>query len=150
MDAVLRSACQGPFDLVDLLEKMKALQAIASRPEFDPLIIGFNRAHRLTEKEQWERGPVDPAKFQHQAEAELHKRVQDGKERCAQWLKRREYGEALDLLVSLKPVIDGFFGAVMVNADDPVIRGNRLSLLKAVDDLFCSFADFSRIVVQNP
>lgn len=149
MDAVLKSAVRGPFDLVELLEKMKALQAIASRPEFDPLIVGFKRAHRLTEKEQWDRGKVDPAKFQHEAEAELHKRVEDGKERCAQMLKRRQYGEALDLLVALKPAIDGFFGAVMVNAEDPVIRGNRLSLLKAVDDLFLSFADFSRIVVQN-
>jgi len=37
----------------------------------------------------------------------------------------------------------------MVNADDPAVRSNRLSLLKHVDDLFMSFADFSQIVVQG-
>jgi glycyl-tRNA synthetase beta chain len=149
MDAVLKSATRGPFDLVDLLEKMNALQAITSRPEFDPLIVGFKRAHRLTQKEQWDRKAVDPAKFQNQAEADLYKRVQDGKERCDHLLRHREYGEALELLVALKPTIDGFFGAVMVNAEDPTIRGNRLSLLKEVDDLFLSFADFSRIAALN-
>lgn len=149
MDAVLKSATRGPFDLVTFLEKMKALQAITSRAEFDPLIVGFKRAHRLTEKEQWARTAVDSTLFQHRAEAELHKRVQDGKERCDRLLRYRKYGEALELLVALKPTIDGFFGAVMVNAEDPAVRGNRLSLLKEVDDLFLSFADFSRILVQN-
>jgi glycyl-tRNA synthetase beta chain len=37
----------------------------------------------------------------------------------------------------------------MVNAEDPALRNNRLSLLKDVDDFFMSFADFSRIVVQG-
>ena len=64
-------------------------------------------------------------------------------------MTRGDYGQALDALVRLKPAIDAFFTAVMVNADDPTIRSNRLSLLKHVDDLFMSFADFSQIVVQG-
>lgn len=60
-----------------------------------------------------------------------------------------QYGQALDVLVRMKGPIDDFFNAVMVNAEDPLIRGNRLSLLKEVDDLFMSFADFSQIVVQG-
>jgi glycyl-tRNA synthetase beta chain len=59
------------------------------------------------------------------------------------------YTDAMEVLVSLKPAIDAFFEAVMVNADDPAIRTNRLSLLKDVDELFMSFADFSQIVVQG-
>ena len=49
----------------------------------------------------------------------------------------------------LKPAIDAFFTAVMVNAEDPAVRSNRLSLLQEVDDFFNSFADFSQIVVQG-
>ena len=64
-------------------------------------------------------------------------------------LNSGEYGQALDALVRLKPAIDAFFTAVMVNADDPVVRSNRLSLLQEVDDFFNSFADFSQIVVQG-
>jgi glycyl-tRNA synthetase beta chain len=51
--------------------------------------------------------------------------------------------------VRLKPVIDAFFAAVMVNSEDPVLRNNRLSLLKDVEKFFMSFADFSQIVVQG-
>jgi glycyl-tRNA synthetase beta chain len=49
----------------------------------------------------------------------------------------------------MKEPIDAFFAGVMVNADDPAIRGNRLSLLKDVDEMFISFADFSQIMVQG-
>ena len=45
--------------------------------------------------------------------------------------------------------IDAFFTSVMVNAEDPDVRSNRLSLLQEVDDFFNSFADFSQIVVQG-
>jgi glycyl-tRNA synthetase beta chain len=58
------------------------------------------------------------------------------------------YDQALDALVRLKPAIDGFFAGVMVNAEEAALRSNRLSLLKDVEDLFKSFADFSRIMVQ--
>jgi glycyl-tRNA synthetase beta chain len=64
-------------------------------------------------------------------------------------MRSGQYGQALDVLVRMKGSIDDFFNAVMVNAEDPAIRGNRLSLLKEVDDLFMSFADFSQIVVQG-
>ena len=59
------------------------------------------------------------------------------------------YDRAMDVLVELKPAIDEFFEAVMVNVDDKTIRSNRLSLLKEVDEMFLSFADFSQIVVQG-
>ena len=64
-------------------------------------------------------------------------------------MTRGEYGQALDALVRLKPAIDAFFAAVMVNAEDPAVRSNRLSLLQEVDDFFNSFADFSQIVVKG-
>jgi len=59
------------------------------------------------------------------------------------------YDRAEDILVALKPAIDDFFKDVMVNTSDLAVRGNRLSLLKEVDDLFMRFADFSQIVVQG-
>ena len=64
-------------------------------------------------------------------------------------LSKGDYHEALNSLVGVKAVIDAFFEAVMVNTDDKAIRSNRLSLLKEVDELFMSFADFSQILVQG-
>jgi len=149
MDAVLRSTDRRVIDLADLFDKMKALQRITTRAEFDPLIVGFTRAHRLTEKEQWERKPVEAGLFQEAAESTLHQAVGKGREEYSAAMAGGEYGQALDVLVRMKGPIDDFFNAVMVNADDPAVRGNRLSLLKDVDDLFTSFADFSQIVVQG-
>ncbi|MDH5640830.1 MAG: DALR anticodon-binding domain-containing protein, partial [Nitrospira sp.] len=138
-----------PLDLVDLVMKMKALERVTAKQEFDSLIVGFKRVHRLVEKEQWTSEPVDAAKFQHDAESVLHKAVADQRGKIEDSVKTGEYGLTLDALVSLRPAIDAFFTAVMVNADDTAIRSNRLSLLKDVDHLFMSFADLSQIVVQG-
>ena len=149
MEAVLKSVDRRNVDMVDLFDKMKALQQISTRAEFDPLIAGFKRAHRLTEKEQWDRKPVASDAFRETAESALHQTVRSSHDDYCSAMGTGQYGQALDVLVRMKGPIDDFFNAVMVNAEDPLIRGNRLSLLKEVDDLFMSFADFSQIVVQG-
>lgn len=149
IESVLKSACDMSVDLVDLVQKMKAVQRVTGKPEFDPLIVGFKRAHRLVEKEQWERQQVETAKFQHPSESALHKAVVEERGKMGSALESGDYGKVLDSLVGLKTVIDDFFAAVMVNAEEQAIRSNRLSLLKEVDELFMSFADFSQIVVQG-
>lgn len=149
MDAVLRAASSGMIDLVDLLLKMKAMQAVTAKPDFDPLIVGFKRASRIVEKEQWERRPVDVGRFQDSAEHELHGRIAVCHEDVRREMAEGRYDKALEALVGLKPAIDAFFTRVMVNVEDTAIRSNRLSLLKDVNECFTSFADFSRIVVQG-
>ena len=149
IEAVLKPAHDKTLDLVDLVLRMKALESVTTKPEFDPLIVGFKRAHRLVEKEQWDRKPVDEARFQHPTESALYQATAKEREKMLSAMTRGEYGQALDALVRLKPAIDAFFAAVMVNAEDPAIRSNRLSLLQEIDDFFNSFADFSQIVVQG-
>ena len=149
IEAVLKRAQGKTLDLVDLVQRMKALQAVTTKPEFDPLIVGFKRAHRLVEKEKWDRQPVDHARFAHPAESALYQATVDERDKLMSGMKRGDYSQALDALVRLKPAIDAFFAAVMVNAEDQAVRSNRLSLLQEVDDFFNSFADFSQIVVQG-
>ncbi len=149
IEAVLKPAHDKTLDLVDLVLRMKALTSVTTKPEFDPLIVGFKRAHRLVEKEQWDRKPVDRARFEHPAESALYQATAEEREKMMSSMNRGEYGQALDALVRLKPAIDAFFAAVMVNAEDPAVRSNRLSILQEVDDFFNSFADFSQIVVQG-
>lgn len=149
MDAVLVVSDPYHFNVPDQLAKMRTLQGITARQEFEPLIIGFKRAHRLVEKEQWDRRPVDPAAFEDAAETELHRQNGLCRKDFDEHMRHGEYQKALDALVRVKPAIDAFFAGVMVNAEDPTLRSNRLSLLKDVDETFMSFADFSRIVVQG-
>jgi glycyl-tRNA synthetase beta chain len=149
IEAVLKPAHGQALDLVDIVLRMKALQSVTAKVEFDPLIVGFKRAHRLVEKEQWDHKPVDLARFDHPTESALYRATAEERGKMISAMKGGDYGQALDGLVRLKPTIDAFFTAVMVNAEDPLVRSNRLSLLKEVDDLFMSFADFSQIVVQG-
>jgi len=149
IEAVLKPAHDKPLDLVDLVLRMKALESVTTKPEFDPLIVGFKRAHRLVEKETWIHKSVDPVVFKDPAETELHRQTEKCRKDFNHQMEQGQYEKALDVLVRMKPAIDAFFDAVMVNADVPAIRSNRLSLLKEVDDFFNSFADFSQIVVQG-
>jgi glycyl-tRNA synthetase beta chain len=149
INAVLTVTDRQSFELRDLMAKMKALESVTTKPEFDPLIVGFKRAHRLVEKEQWDRKSVNLAQFEHTSESALYHATVKERENMMSAMNSGDYGQALDSLVRLKPAIDTFFTAVMVNADDPAVRSNRLSLLQEVDDFFNSFADFSQIVVQG-
>ncbi|WHZ21072.1 MAG: Glycyl-tRNA synthetase beta chain [Nitrospira sp.] len=150
MEAVLRSTDRhGYIDIVDLLDKMNALQQISTRPEFDPLIVGFKRAHRLVEKENWTSDFVQEDLLVHPAEKELFEVAVKGKEQILAATVNHEYSAGLTTLVRMKPAIDNFFEGVLVNAEDEQLRKNRLSLLFRVVHLFRLLADFSQIVVQG-
>jgi glycyl-tRNA synthetase beta chain len=59
---------------------------------------------------------------------------------------RHEYGEALERVATLRPVIDSFFDQVMVMAPEAHLRRNRLALIASVLNDFSRIADFSEIV----
>jgi glycyl-tRNA synthetase beta chain len=103
----------------------------------------------LCEKETWDRKPVEPALFTHEAEGDLYRALQKASEQVKTCMEQGDYSAALDVLVRLKEPIDAFFTGVMVNVEDAAVRANRLTLLGDVDELFLTFADFSQIVVQG-
>ena len=55
------------------------------------------------------------------------------------------YGDALTRLASLREPVDAFFDQVLVMAEDPALRDNRLALLNELGSLFLRVADFSRL-----
>jgi glycyl-tRNA synthetase beta chain len=56
---------------------------------------------------------------------------------------KRDYAAALTRLASLRPTVDAFFDGVMVNAEDPALRNNRLALLAQLRAQFSRIADLS-------
>ena len=52
---------------------------------------------------------------------------------------------SLQALAALKAPVDSFFDAVMVNAEDPALRANRLALLRALHNSMNQVADLSRL-----
>ena len=149
MESVLGRADVADCDLRDLFLRMDALQAITSQQDFESLIVGFKRAHRIVEKEAWTTRSIEGALLTHPTERTLHQAVETAKRAVGQSLEAHDYHGALQQLIGLKSPIDQFFDGVLVNAPEPEVRANRLSLLCQVDDLFSAFGDLSQIQVQG-
>ena len=149
MESVLGRADGADCDLRDLFLRMAALQAITSQPDFESLIVGFKRAHRIVAKEAWTARNVDAALLTHPTERTLRESVETAGRAVGQALDVHDYHGALKQLIGLKSPIDEFFDGVLVNAPEPEVRANRLSLLCRVDDLFSAFGDLSQIQVQG-
>ena len=56
-----------------------------------------------------------------------------------------DFAGALRALASAKPAVDRYFEEVMVMADDPAIRANRLALLRGVAATMNRVADISKL-----
>ncbi|HHF3818073.1 TPA: glycine--tRNA ligase subunit beta [Haemophilus influenzae] len=54
-----------------------------------------------------------------------------------------DYTTVLDKLANLRMPVDSFFDNVMVNAEDPALRQNRLAILNTLQGLFLQVADIS-------
>ena len=60
-------------------------------------------------------------------------------------MEKKDYHAALQLMATLKPVVDRFFDEVLVMDPDEALRMNRLTLLTMIQRLFSRFADFSKV-----
>ncbi len=149
IESVIAGCSANQCNILDLFLRMQAIQSVTHEEAFDPLMVGYKRAHRLVEKEQWTTGAVDTTLFEHESEHTLQAMVTEAMETVASTLNARNYHLALQALINLKPSIDEFFNSVLVNALESAIRANRLSLLYRVDRLFGLVADFSHIQVQG-
>ena len=58
-------------------------------------------------------------------------------------IAKGDYTAVLDKLANLRAPVDNFFDNVMVNAEDPALRQNRLAILNTLQDLFLLVADIS-------
>ncbi|MBU6247960.1 MAG: glycine--tRNA ligase subunit beta [Xanthomonadaceae bacterium] len=144
-EAVLAAA---PQSLADLDRRLRALGDFSRRPEAASLAAANKRVANLLRKQAEESGAVagttvDPARFELPAEHALADALEaadrDNREAWAQ----RDYGRVLERLARLQGPVDAFFDAVLVNAEDPAIRANRLSLLARLKAQFSAVADIA-------
>ncbi|HET6465852.1 MAG TPA: glycine--tRNA ligase subunit beta [Nitrospiria bacterium] len=143
-DAVL---CR-PFDNpLDLYLRFVALTAIQRQPDFDPLIVVFKRASRILPPGF--AGAVQPEALRESAEQTLHRDYLKIEKQATEFMRKRDYLQALQALSQLRRPIDAFFDAVMVMDKDPSLQKNRLALLLGITELFSRFGDFTRVMVDE-
>jgi glycyl-tRNA synthetase beta chain len=139
----------------ETLERLKALHDIRARPEFGPLSISFKRAMNIVRqanpREALQGITTDQDSgvrvdlLQDPSEQTLFHTFQDLHQHLERHLQGGSYGPALESMVTLRDPLDKFFSGVMVLAEDPSLRANRLALLSGIVRLFLRIADFSKL-----
>ncbi|HEU4780511.1 MAG TPA: glycine--tRNA ligase subunit beta [Steroidobacteraceae bacterium] len=139
-DAVRASS---PVSPLDFAAKLGALEKFLRLPESSSLTAANKRIANILKKADGGAGTVDVAALLEPAEKSLHEAVARIVPEVERSLSKRDYSAALTRLATLRPAVDGFFDGVMVNAEDPLLRRNRLALLAQVRHQFTRIADLS-------
>ena len=144
VDAVL--ALQ-PARLADVLPRLAAVRAFAALAEAAPLAAANKRvANILKKSDSTGADGVNPALLVEPAETNLHAALASIAPLADAAFAAGEYTASLQALAALKTPVDAFFEAVMVNADDPALRRNRLALLGTLHASMNRVADLARLV----
>ncbi len=135
-------------DVRTVLPRLQALNTLRQGDGFAPLAAAFKRIGNIVRKNAAELPAglaVQTALLALPAEQRLYAAMQATGASVLQAIENADYPAACDRLVEVKPAVDGFFDDVMVMADDPAVRHNRLALLRDCASLFAQLADFARI-----
>jgi glycyl-tRNA synthetase beta chain len=145
--AVLAAGWDAP---VEAVQRAKALEAMRGSEDFEALAVAAKRIKNILTKSataaDWQPGEVDRERLQEEEERTLYARYLAVAAEAEQLVAQGEYRPALEAIAGLRPVVDHFFDKVLVMAEDPGLRQNRLRLLGKLDELFSSIAQFAEIV----
>ncbi len=142
-DAVLATRPGSPLDFDS---RLKALSTFLELPEALSLASANKRiANILRKAGELQQAEVIVENLKDEAEIRLYDAIRPLRETVSAALAQREYANALGRLAQLRPPVDAFFDQVMVMADDPHLRANRLALLGQLHGLFIGIADLSRL-----
>ena len=130
-----------PNSFYDFDRRIDAIGTFAQLPEAEALAAANKRILNLLKKSSDEIPPIeDRALLREPAEAALAEAVEAVYAETGHALAHGDYVDALAHLARLRPQVDAFFDAVMVNVEDTALRRNRLALLKRLADRLGSVA----------
>jgi glycyl-tRNA synthetase beta chain len=143
VDAVLALA---PQRLADVSKRLEAVRAFAALPEAASLAAANKRVGNILKKVEGAL-PTDVADalLQETAERALAGALAQVQPVSDLRFGTGDYTGSLQALAALKAPVDAFFDGVMVNADDPALRANRLALLNRLHAAMNRVADLSRL-----
>ena len=138
-DEVNACMAAGWDHLADLDARLVRVQNLRASPDFEPLAASFKRIRNILEQAKFAgRGAIDAALLEPGPEQDLYAEYQS------------IAGQPIESVISrLRPKVDLFFDKVLVNAPDPRVRQNRLTLLSTLLREFSTIADFSEIVTTS-
>ena len=143
VDAVLSLR---PTRLADVDARLAAVRAFAALPEAASLAAANKRVGNILKKVDGEVvAQIDERLLKEPAEIALNNALNDAKPQADAALNRGDFAASLQSLAALKTPVDAFFDTVMVNAEDPALRANRLGLLATLHAAMNRIADLSKL-----
>jgi glycyl-tRNA synthetase beta chain len=128
----------GVSTLRDVEDRLNHIARVRPTPNFEPLAASFKRINNILKQANFTQGVVRTEVLESGPERELYEAYE-----------RLPAAGPLEDVAELRPRVDRFFDTVMVNAPDPKIRENRLSMLSDMLRKFSTIADFSEIVTSG-
>ncbi|SDL58454.1 glycyl-tRNA synthetase beta chain [Franzmannia pantelleriensis] len=131
---------------LDFARRMRAVHGFAARDEAAALAAANKRVSNILSKQTHDRNiSVNAELLQENAEIALHRALAARREEVVPLFQAADYSAALDCLAALREPVDTFFDQVMVMAEEPAVRDNRLALLAELQALFLEVADIAEL-----
>jgi glycyl-tRNA synthetase beta chain len=143
VDAVLSLR---PQRLGDVPKRLAAVRAFAALPEAPALAAANKRVGNILKKvEGTAQASINDALLIEPAEKALANALKSIAPHADSAWAAGNYTENLQALAALKAPVDAFFDGVMVNAEDPALKANRLGLLASLHAAMNRVADLSKL-----
>jgi glycyl-tRNA synthetase beta chain len=135
-----------PQRLSQVPRRLEAVRAFAALPEAEALAAANKRiANILKKSADPVEAKVDAGLFTEAAESALWADLGTVRKSADLLFDSGDYATSLKALAALRTPVDQFFDDVMVNAEDPKVRANRLGLLATLHGVMNRVADLSRL-----
>lgn len=131
--------------LHQVAERVRAAAAFAQMPEAASLAAANKRIGNLLKKAEGGIGAVNDAALVEPAEKALAAAIAALRPQAEAQLAAGDFAANLRTLAQAREPVDAFFADVMVMAEDPAVRANRLALLGQLHTLMNQVADISRL-----
>jgi glycyl-tRNA synthetase beta chain len=148
IDACL--AMPGNDDLTLLVARARALEAVLKTEDGENLLQGFKRANNILTQAEEKDGVeysfgADPKFSETDEERAVFAALDAAEAKIGPALEAENFEAAMQAMAALRGPIDAFFEAMQINAENQVLRRNRLNLLSRIRTLCLSVADLNRI-----
>jgi len=148
IDACL--ALPGNDDLVLLVRRAEALGGFLATEDGENLMQGFRRANNILTQAEAKDGVeysfgADPKFAETEVERALFAALDRAEGAISPAIEAEDFAAAMQGMAALRAPVDAFFEAVQVNAENPVVRRNRLNLLSRIRTACLAVGDLTRI-----
>ena len=143
VDVIQAVLARRPTRPADFNARVRAVSHFRTLDSAEALAAANKRVSNILAKADAAIGEINLTACVEPAEKALAEAVLALRTEVQPLIAQGDYTAVLDKLANLRAPVDSFFDNVMVNAEDPALRQNRLAILNTLQGLFLQVADIS-------